>query len=610
MSRATVTLHEVLNLADAFAAIAVSQPSHVAVTLGSRSVSYAELDVMATRIASALQQRGVQRGDLVALVCDRTIELIAAMLGIVRLGAAYLPIDPRYPAARIAQTLEDAKPQITLTNDLSVAANATSIHDLASTENGNVTIVLPSRSRDDLAYVIYTSGSTGKPKGVMVTEGNVLRLLTSTYAWFGFNADDVWTMFHSPSFDFSVWEIWGSLLYGGRLVLVPFETCRDPEAVCSLIEREGVTVLNQSPAAFNLLMQAESRQPQSVRSLRYVIFGGEALNLRSLLPWFERHGDAQPALINMYGITETTVHVTYRRILQADAEHENDSLIGVAIPDLDLHVLDEALQPAEEGELFVGGAGVALGYLNLPALTAERFLPNPFGEGRLYRSGDLVRRRADGELAYLGRGDRQVKLRGFRIELGEVEAVLLQHPSVRQIVADVATGSSVLCAYIVGEMDARALSEHAAAHLPEHMRPSKFVRIDKVPLTINGKIDRAVLAASSEVIPASSTAAPLTGLEGKIGFVWQSVLGLRAMPDPEVNFFEAGGTSLLLHSLRTRLEQMLAQPVTILTLFQHPSIRALAASLEAAATASASGKAVKSQSVFRPIRMQGKAAQK
>ncbi|MFC6646346.1 amino acid adenylation domain-containing protein [Granulicella cerasi] len=594
------------NLADAFAARAAEQPQALAVTLGDRSASYGDLDRMATNVACALQARGVQRGDLVALVCDRTIELIAAMLGVTRVGAAYLPIDPRYPQARITQTLEDARPRIVFADDGNVAADALLLSEAVAFHGE--TRAWPERSREDLAYVIYTSGSTGKPKGVMVSEGNVLRLFTATEPWYSFHASDVWTMFHSPSFDFSVWEIWGALLYGGRLVLVPFETCRDPEAVCALIEREGVTVFNQSPAAFNLLMQAEARKPEMVRSLRYVIFGGEALNLRSLAPWFARHGDAQPQLINMYGITETTVHVMYRRVYAGDAANENDSLIGVAIPDLELHLLDENLQPTTEGELFVGGAGVAHGYLNLPELTAQRFIANPFGEGKLYRSGDLARRREDGELAYLGRGDRQVKLRGYRIELGEIEAVLLKHPQVKQVVADVAAGSSLLCAYFVGEAEPATLASFATQHLPEHMRPNRFIAIDAVPLTINGKIDRKALALLGEQKPAAATHhTSLSSAETKIAFAWRNVLALDATPHPEQNFFEAGGTSLLLHKLRTELEHTLAQPISILTLFQFPSIRSLATALEAKPQTQAPS--TPSRTGFRPIRLPGKVTQ-
>src|SRR6185295_9636152 len=272
---------------------------------------------------------------------------------------------------------------------------------------------------DVLAYVIFTSGSTGQPKGVLITHRNVVRLFRATDHWFRFKPQDVWTLFHSYAFDFSVWEIWGALLYGGRLVVVPYQVSRSPEAFCELLSREQVTVLNQTPSAFRQLIQAEEtvQLPRKL-ALRLVIFGGEALELQSLKPWFERHGDQRPQLVNMYGITETTVHVTYRPLSKQDAVHAASSRIGIPIPDLEVYVLDRELNPVPfgiPGEMYVGGAGLARNYLNRPELTAERFVPNPFTEQpgeRLYKTGDLVRVVA-GELEYLGRIDQQVKIRGF-----------------------------------------------------------------------------------------------------------------------------------------------------------------------------------------------------
>ncbi len=283
--------------------------------------------------------------------------------------------------------------------------------------------------------MIYTSGSTGTPKGVVVTHANVDRLFTATDPWFGFNSDDVWTLFHSYAFDFSVWELWGALRYGGRLVVLSFLESRDPEGFYRLLARERVTVLNQTPSAFRQLARAEEAvlggAPPDL-ALRFVIFGGEALEPASLAPWIARHGDRQPRLINMYGITETTVHVTWRPLEEADLAA--GSRIGRPIPDLAVHLLDAFQRPVPlgvPGEIHVGGAGLAQGYLDRPALTAERFVPDPFSGApgaRLYRSGDLARRRPDGDLEYLGRVDQQVKLRGYRIELGEIESALARHP--------------------------------------------------------------------------------------------------------------------------------------------------------------------------------------
>jgi acyl-CoA synthetase (AMP-forming)/AMP-acid ligase II/2-polyprenyl-3-methyl-5-hydroxy-6-metoxy-1,4-benzoquinol methylase len=301
---------------------------------------------------------------------------------------------------------------------------------------------------------------------VAVTHANVVRLFSATREWFDFNEDDVWTLFHSYAFDFSVWELWGALLYGGRLVIVPYLVSREPGAFYQLLLTEGVTVLNQTPSAFHQLMLAEPAEAAPL-ALRFVIFGGEALELQSLAPWFERHGDEQPLLVNMYGITETTVHVTYRPIRKTDLETANGSVIGERIPDLQTYVLDAAQQPVPigvAGELYVGGSGLARGYLQRPGLTAERFVPHPWGEAgaRLYRTGDRGRYLANGELEYLGRVDRQVKVRGFRIECGEIEAALAEHEAVHEAVViarEDTPGDKHLVAYIVASPEAALTAE-------------------------------------------------------------------------------------------------------------------------------------------------------
>ncbi|MET8341096.1 amino acid adenylation domain-containing protein, partial [Streptosporangium canum] len=308
------------------------------------------------------------------------------------------------------------------------------------------------------AYVIFTSGSTGRPKGVVVSHGNVTRLLASTEGWFGFDETDVWALFHSYAFDFSVWELWGALLYGGRLVVVPFGVSRSPGEFVALVAEQGVTVLNQTPSAFYQFMRAEREGPGVGLSLRYVIFGGEALDPGRLGDWYDRHPETVPVLVNMYGITETTVHVTYAALDRETAVSGVGSAIGVGIPDLRVYVLDEVLCPVPPGvvgELYVAGAGVARGYAGRAALTAERFVADPFGPGggRMYRSGDLARWGRAGRLEYLGRADQQVKIRGFRIELGEVEGVLVRHPLVAEVAVvarEDRPGDRRLVAYVVG----------------------------------------------------------------------------------------------------------------------------------------------------------------
>jgi amino acid adenylation domain-containing protein len=339
--------------------------------------------------------------------------------------------------------------------------------------------------------VIYTSGSTGRPKGVGVRHHNVTRLLDSTECWFSFGAEDAWTLFHSYAFDFSVWELWGALLYGGRVVVVPYWVSRSPESFLELLRRQRVTVLNQTPSTFRQLVAAEEAAEPGSLALREVIFGGEALAPSSLAPWFARHGDARPRLVNMYGITETTVHVTWRALESADSEAEGRSPIGVPIPDLQLFVVDRwggLVPPGVAGELCIGGAGLATGYLSRPALTATRFVPNGFSEvpgERLYRSGDLGRNLPSGELEYLGRIDFQVKVRGFRIELGEIESALHRSPSVREAVVLLRGEGSAgrLVAWVVpdGETSPEALREELLTRLPEYMVPAAFVQLERFP---------------------------------------------------------------------------------------------------------------------------------
>jgi len=574
-------------LASLFERACAQFPDRVAVTCGADSITYRELSLAADRIAASLE---LPANALVAVYLDRSIEMVSVMLGIIKAGAAYLPLDPTYPEARIRQTLEDARPAVILTDATRAATlrehfDRVHIPDELLLETRTLRAKKP--APQDLAYVIYTSGSTGKPKGVMVTHHNVVRLLEQTSHWFHFNESDVWTMFHSFAFDFSVWEIWGSLLTGGRLVIVPYTVSRSPEDFYALLAAEHVTVLNQTPTAFSLLMQAEARvQPQPL-ALRFVIFGGEALNLRSLMPWFERHGDEQPQLINMYGITETTVHVTYRRIHTSDAHAETESLIGEPIPDLRLHLLDSNLRPVafgETGEICVGGDGVALGYLNRPELTAERFIADPFNAGaRLYRSGDLARRRADGELVYLGRADRQVKINGFRIELGEIESTLVTFPGCSQacvVPHNDATAGACLVAYFVAasSIDPIALRTFAAQQLPAHMRPTFFIRMESLPLNANGKVDRDALPPPQAATTAPQAPVPAHALEDRIAACWHRVLKNDAIGWND-NFFDVGGSSLLLAALRNELQTSLDKPIPVTWLFEHATIRSFAAKL-------------------------------
>ena len=438
-------------LKEIFEVQAAQTPDAVAVSSGSDAITYRELNSRANRVAHWLIGLGVVPENRVGVCLERTTDLIVSLVGIIKAGAAYLPLDPEYPAARLSQMVTDANPTVVLTTRSlqSVLPPATTLGVIDAPEtlldqfsNANPEAADASNLQPHHpAYVIYTSGSTGIPKGTVITHDNVVRLFLSTLDWFHFGPQDVWTLFHSVSFDFSVWEIWGSLLTGGRLVIVPKLVSRSPAEFLKLLVEERVTILNQTPSAFYQLIEADAIQPELGRqlSLRAIIFGGESLTLRNLQSWYSRHPDTTPRLYNMYGITETTVHVTWQPLTAEMARADEESLIGQSIPDLRVYVLDSQLSPVavgEIGELFVAGPGLARGYLNRPGLTAERFLADPFspqpGE-RMYRSGDLARLRADGNLVYCGRSDQQVKIRGFRIELPEIEAVLLSHPAVSQV---------------------------------------------------------------------------------------------------------------------------------------------------------------------------------
>ncbi|RAP55628.1 non-ribosomal peptide synthetase, partial [Oleiagrimonas sp. MCCC 1A03011] len=371
------------------------------------------------------------------------------MLAILKAGGAYVPLDPAYPVERLDFILEDCAPVIVLLgkglesrlsrwNGLVIALDLDRKGEqdaFKHYESTNPGVTAQGLRPDHLAYVIYTSGSTGTPKGVLVEHRQICRLLTTTESIFKFDERDVWTLFHSFAFDFSVWELWGALAYGGQLVVVPYWVTRSPEDFYRLLVTKRVSVLNQTPTAFSQLTQVDAQYGQSL-SLRVVIFGGEALKLRELRGWIGRYGDDVPALVNMYGITETTVHVTYRRIRQEDITANLGSVIGRPLADLTLYLLDNhknLVPTGTAGEVYVGGGGVTRGYLNQPELTEERFTNNPYVPGeRLYRTGDLARYFPNGDLEYLGRIDEQVKVRGFRIEPGEIEARLIEHPAVHE----------------------------------------------------------------------------------------------------------------------------------------------------------------------------------
>lgn len=575
-------------------------PDARALTLEEKHLTYAELNRRANQLAHQLRESGAGPETLVALSLERGLDLVVGLLGILKAGAAYVPCDPEIPAERLAFILADTSTPVLVTQASLLPRLGTSAAQVICLDRDAAQLAQQPTSNPNtavepahLAYVIYTSGSTGQPKGVCVTHHNAVRLFTATEDWFHFGAQDVWTLFHSFAFDFSVWEICGALLYGGRLVIVPHLVSRAPDSFLDLLADEQVTVLNQTPSAFRQLIATESATPKPrTLALRYVIFGGEALDLAALRPWFDRHGDQRPQLVNMYGITETTVHVTYRPLTTADAT-ERASVIGRAIPDLDLYVLDSALQPCPvgvPGELHVGGAGLARGYLRRPELTAERFFANPHKPGgRLYKTGDLAQYRADGDIEYLGRLDHQVKIRGHRVELGEIEARIREFPGVHDAVVllhEHPTGDQQLLGYAVArELDTAALREFLQTRLPVYMLPAGIVRLDQLPLTSNGKLDHATLplTAAARGAERAGYVAPQTPLERQLAAIWQNVLDLDAAGLDD-NFFDLGGTSLLMLRVHSQIRPTLGRDIRIVELFQFPTIRTLARHLDTASS--------------------------
>ncbi|MEU6888928.1 amino acid adenylation domain-containing protein [Streptomyces viridosporus] len=546
---------------DRFAEHAARTPHAVAVSGSGRFLTYAQLDARASALARRLRAAGVARGSLVGVCLDRTPDLAVALLGIWRAGAAYLPLDPSHPQARRAFTVTDAGIDLIVTDTATRAAVDSLPARLVlldsdegtAPDDGGDSVPAP----DDLAYVIYTSGSTGRPKGVEVTHANLAWLLAAADRHFDFGPADVWTLMHSPAFDFSVWELWAPLTGGGRVVVLGADEVRDPAAVHRVLREERVTVLNQTPAAFKGLRAhlEDAGAGFDDLALRTVIFGGDAFDVRDYRDWFTAPGH-RPALVNMYGITETCVHVTIHTVTEDDVRGTVRSPIGRPLAGQHGYVLDpwgRLVPPGTVGELYVSGGGVARGYRNRPELTAERFLDDPFGApgARMYRTGDLVRVLPDGRLAYVGRADHQVKIRGHRIEPGEIETALRALPGVRDaaVVARADGGTARLVAHVVTAearpLDPPALREGLRLSLPDYMVPALFVRHERLPLTANGKVDRVALTAvRARAAGQGAHAAPEGPVEQALAGVWSQVLGAEHVSRTD-NFFDLGGDSIL-----------------------------------------------------------------
>ena len=568
-----------------------------ALTHNGNSLTYKMLDKKANQLANYIQKEGVTVNTLVGVGIERSTDLIIAILAILKAGGAYVPLDPRYPNSRLNYIIDDAQLEyLLITTDETDIFSDIQIENIIIINEVNTALehsVLVPSCRDsqdcnDLAYIIYTSGTTGYPKGVMQTHKNALRLFLSTEEEFAFNSQDVWLLFHSISFDFSVWELWGALLHGGRLVIPSYECTRDPKQVVNLCVNEQVTVLNQTPSSFSSFANQAIAVDAQLPSLRYVIFGGEAIQMNALLSWWTHYGENETTLINMYGITETTVHVTIKKLSR---DMGNISVIGSPLMDQSIYLLDQHLNFVPHGaigEIYVGGAGLAIGYLNQAELTAERFISSPFDVGmRLYKSGDLARQLPNLEFEYIGRSDNQVKIRGFRVELGEVEQQILKHPGVKSSLISVYQKEGMpaqLVAYIMpnNELDehnlVNSLRQFVGEQLPVHMIPAYFCIVSSWPINENGKIDKARLPTPKITSAGVETVAPTTKNETILVGALQEVLNVEKV-GIEDNFYALGGDSLRALSFVASCKSF-GLNFSVSEVFKYPTIKSLAYAIE------------------------------
>lgn len=570
-------------------------PDAIAVVFGKQSLTFRDLDRRANQLANLLRAQGVQRDTLVGICVERSLEMVVALLGILKAGGAYVPLDPAYPADRIQYVLEDSEVRLLITqqellSSLPPTEAAILVLDptwrlIANQEdtissNGNTC----DSSTRDLAYTIYTSGSTGKPKGVQIEHGSVVNFLRSMQREPGMRSQDVLVAVTTLSFDIAGLEMYLPLISGARLVIATREVAQDGRQLAELLRDSGATVLQATPATWRLLTQSGW---QGDRTLK-ILCGGEALPPELARQLVARAGEVW----NLYGPTETTIWSAVYRVLG----NETRSVpIGLPIAETQLYLLDTELNPVpegHEGELWIGGAGLARGYFKRPELTREKFFPDSFSsetDARMYRTGDLCRQREDGNIEFLGRLDHQIKLHGFRIELGEIEAVLEQDSTVRQAVVvarEDEAGEKFLAAYLVAAagqtISRRSLRQHLQRALPDYMVPSAFVGLDSFPLTPNGKVDRKALSAPkpSDFDAGADYVAPQSRIETKLAAIWEEALNIRPI-GVETSFFDLGGRSLVAARMFMQISREFRRDLPLALLFQSPTIRALAGHLEA-----------------------------
>lgn len=563
-------------------------PDSIALKFNDETISYRILNEKSNQLARYFVDQGIKKGDKVAVSFDISFEMIITLLAILKVGACYIPLDPVLPEERIKFIIQDCNPDLIViqkseyikTSEKNILTYDEFTYKDYSKENLNLDI-----SKNDNAYIIYTSGSTGVPNGVLINHHNVIRLFETTEEFFKFRQEDIWVLFHSYAFDYSIWEIWSCLRQGSTLLLISKEMRRNPSEFYKLICKEKVTILNQTPSAFYHFSRYAVKSDLE-NSLRYLVLSGEALDINLLEDWYKKFDENKPILVNSYGITETTVFVTYREIIKSDLKSNSFSPIGVALSDLSMYVLDQNKNLVPRGvigELYVGGEGLAVCYFNRDELNQRKFIKNPFGEGNLYKTGDHVRILSNNELEYIGRIDGQVKIRGHRIEIGEIESALNKHSEIKESavkVFDNTNKGKYLVAYIVTnnhqKIEKASLKSYLKDLIPEIMIPNDYVFMESFPLTNNGKIDKKSLKEPVETIEKKEIEIipPRNEVEKILTNIVSELLEINQV-SIDTNFFDMGFHSLLIAKAHEKIEEKLKINFNMVELFNYPTIRDL-----------------------------------
>lgn len=557
-----------------FRNIARSNENKVAVVYDEKQLTYKEVDEQSDFIARKLISIGVNKGDYVIVSIQHDEKLVVLLVAILKANGFYVPVDPNYPEERLLFIAEDSKAKFII-SDKELSSKTIEYNDLVNMKCDD-TIDLDDTPTDN-GYVIYTSGTTGDPKGVIIPAKNIISLIGATEELYGLGDNDVWTMFHSYSFDFSVWEMWGCLLTGGKLIVVPREVTKSHYDFINLLEENKVTILSQTPASFYALIKVdlEEKYPR-LKTVRLVVFGGEALDTSELKMWFQRYPTAKCKLVNMYGITETTVHSTYR-FVHCREENVLSKSIGKPLDGWEISIRNKSGHRTligEPGEIWVAGEGVAIGYVNREELTKQKFVIADNGK-RYYRSGDLGRYRADGDIDYLGRIDSQVKIRGYRIELDEIRNVLQSISYISEAVVNVIKGDDITHKQIVAYVKANGVHTYAETveylrrKLPEYIIPSKIIFVETIPMTINGKVDYKYL--ESHINGSERKIKKDVSNQDTIKQIWEKILGVGLSEDDD--FFSVGGNSLLAVELLSEMRRNIEDSLKLRDLYLNPTLR-------------------------------------